>query len=530
MRTFLLAVSIFMIGLQGNAQDGYKRVQNRMLDEAEFLLANDEYQEALKIYRRLYPADTSFIDVRYGMAMCMANIPGLRDQAAPHLEYCANAGHTESNYQLALAKHRQLRFDEAIVLLDRYQQIHGRAQTDMEVDRRREMARNAKQYVAAPVDLMLRNLGPGINTAAHDYCPLITADGNTLYLTSRREGTTGSKRDASGQYLEDVYMARRIDLIWSNAVNVNAPINTELQDATVGLDPTGEALIIYRTSEDLVSGDLYSCAKDGNGGWAEPQRMCEQINSTYHEPSASIAPSGQEIYFTSDRPGGYGGRDIWRVRMLPNGEWSLPLNLGPTVNTRFDEDAPFVHSDGTTLFFSSNGHRTMGGYDIFKSTLLDHDMNVWSDPENMGYPLNTVNDDIYFCLSEDGYVGYFSSERPGGLGAQDIYEVEFPSSVLSKVVVHGLVTDELEQPLKARMIVKEASRDEVIGVYTSNENTGRFLMVLEPGQQYAITTEASGFPVLQQAITAPEGDGLVEMDHEITLTHTKGVHLSRNEP
>ncbi|MFN3875183.1 MAG: hypothetical protein ACK4L7_04645, partial [Flavobacteriales bacterium] len=221
--------------------------------------------------------------------------------------------------------------------------------------------------------------------------------------------------------------------------------------------------------------------------------LTERINSKHHEPSASIAPGGDEIYFTSDRPGGYGGRDLYRIRRLPNGEWSLPLNLGSRINTPYDEDAPFIHSDGITLFFSSKGHGTMGGYDIFKATLTDPDMNGWSEPENMGYPLNTVNDDIYFCLSEDGFTGYFSSERPGGMGMQDIYQVVFPGSQLNYLVARGVVADASEEPVKARIVLADESGEEVLGVYNTNEGTGRFIMVLEPGRRYRMSVEAPGY-------------------------------------
>jgi hypothetical protein len=180
-------------------------------------------------------------------------------------------------------------------------------------------------------------------------------------------------------------VARRIDETWSNATNAGIPLNTYVQDATVGLSPDGESMIIYRTAAGLVSGDLFETRKQ-DGLWQVPALMTDQINSAAHEPSASIAPDGHEIYFTSDRPGGFGGRDLYRIRRLPNGEWSMPLNLGPTVNTPYDEDAPFLHSDGVTLFFSSTGHNTMGGYDIFKTQCIDPDMNGWTEPENMGYP------------------------------------------------------------------------------------------------------------------------------------------------
>jgi hypothetical protein len=292
-----------------------------------------------------------------------------------------------------------------------------------------------------------------------------------------------------------------VDELWGAATNVGAPLNTRVHDATVGISPDGSSMIVYRTQGDLVSGDLFE-ARVYAQQWQMPELMTSMINSASHEPSASIAPGGDEIYFTSDRPGGFGGRDLYRIRRLPNGEWSLPLNLGPKVNTAHDEDAPFIHSDGLTLFFSSNGHSTMGGYDIFKTTLMDADMNGWSLPENMGYPLNTVNEDIYFCLSADGFTGYFSSERPGGLGMQDIYQVDFPGSQLDYMVVRGVITDTAEAPVQARITLMDETREEILGVYSANATTGRYLLVVAPGQRYAMTVEAPGF-ITQESMLEP---------------------------
>ncbi|MEO7080491.1 MAG: hypothetical protein ABIY71_03150, partial [Flavobacteriales bacterium] len=312
----------------------------------------------------------------------------------------------------------------------------------------------------------------------------------------------------------------KTDEVWSRARNLQAPVNSTMQDATVGLSPDGNEMIIYRASDAMPDGDLFITQRS-QGVWSTPERMTDQINSKAHEPSATISPDGSEIYFTSDRPGGFGGRDLYRIRRLPNGQWSLPLNLGPEINTAFDEDAPFMHSDGTTLFFSSNGHNTMGGFDIFKAALLDPDMNIWDKPVNMGYPLNTVNDDIYFSLGEDGRTGYFSSEREGGLGGQDIYEVVFPTSQVEYLLVQGVITNGNEEPLKARIILTDRKTEEVFGIYNSNDRTGRYVMAVRPGQAYHMEVTAEGF--------APWEYDLYNDDEDLTGTLSLDVPMSHNE-
>lgn len=520
--SILVLVAVLGTAVPARAQQHYKRAHNTMLDEAKALLANGEYVNAARIYKKLLPVDTSFLDNYYELGYCLARIPGQREKAVPLLQKAADGGHVEAAYELGLALHREQRFDEAIKRLSAYKGIFHRMVGDPEVDRMIGICRTAMELTRHPVDLRVRNMGAMINSPMHDYCPLVTADGNTMYFTSRREGTTGGMKDPNGQYMEDIYLALRIDEVWSNATNAGTPLNSSVQDATVGISPDGQSMIIYRTAAGLISGDLFETRKAG-GGWSPPLLMTDHINSDAHEPSATIAPDGSEIYFTSDRDGGFGGRDLYRIRRMPDGSWSRPLNLGAMVNTPYDEDAPFLHSDGVTLFFSSNGHGTMGGYDIFKTQCLDPDMNGWSVPENMGFPLNTVNDDIYFSLSDDGTTGYLSSERPGGLGGQDIYQVTFTDDQLDYVAVLGVVTDGSDEPVRARLTVTDPTGEEVVGVYNSDARTGRYLMILEPGGQYHVSVDARGFEVREAEFTARAPRGGREMALDITLVRNEST-------
>ena len=500
-----------------SAQTVRSNAYARMLDDAGGLLTAERWEDAAKVYRRLEIMDSTSAEVAYGLGVCLGHIPGQRTAATERFARASRYGHLEAKYQLALVLHRQQRFDEALALLAYYKSAAEHEVPDAEVDRQVRMVATARELQADPVQVNIANMGPRINSKDNDYSPVTTADGATLYFTSRRKGSTGEARDPSGQYLEDIYMARKEGGEWGSAMNVGVPLNTFVHDATVGLSPDGGSMIIYRTAQNLVSGDLYECVKH-LGAWEPPTKMTERINSSSHEPSATIAPDGSEIYFTSDRPGGMGGRDIYRIRKLPGGEWSLPLNLGPVINTPFDEDAPFMHSDGKTLFFSSNGHATMGGYDIFKSTLTDPDMNGWTAPENMGHPLNTVNDDIFFCLSEDGRTGYFSSARADGLGGQDIYSIVFPESQLEEIVVRGVVTDGMEEPVQARIVLTGEADGEMVGVYNTNARTGRYLMVVKPGERYNMTVEAPGFVPRSDALsTVGKSGGLTEIPLDIIL-------------
>lgn len=531
-RTQLLPTILLPFLLGGTsalAQRGYSGSQYGMLDEAQALVDAKQWADAYLIYSQLVHVDTSFAETWYGIGLCEANMPDKRELAAGHFEKAARHGSIEANFQLALVRHRQQRFDEEIALLEKYKTFSGRDLPNAEVARQIDIATNARNAIAAPVHLRIRNMGANINTADHDYCPLVTADGSMMYFTSRREGSMGGQKDASGQYYEDIYSTQLEDEIWSQAANVQAPVNSPMQDATVGLSPDGNEMIIYRASNEQPDGDLYITQRL-QGQWQTPERMTDQINSEAHETSATIAPDGSEIYFSSDRKGGFGGRDLYRIRRLPNGEWSLPLNLGPAINTPYDEDAPFLHSDGTTLFFSSNGHNTIGGFDIFKAALLNPDMNVWGEPENLGFPLNTVNDDIYFCLSEDGRTGYFSSERDGGLGGQDIYQVVFPTSQVEYLLVRGVVTDANEEPLKAQITLKEPGAKTPFGIYNTNERTGRYIMAVRPGHDYHMTVSSEGYVTWEYDFHAGEEEVTGEMSLDVPLVHNERTAGAASRP
>jgi tetratricopeptide (TPR) repeat protein len=528
MKSLFTTAITLILTLSSTAQTGYTREDNRMLDDAKELYARGDHFAAAELYKKLLLIDTNFTQVYYELAMCEKHIPLTRDLAEVHFEKGVREGHTESHYELAGIRHRQERFDEALSLYESYKELYERLHDDKEVDRQIEILNYAKLMVKIPVDIRIEPMGDDINSTAHDYSPITPADGSVLYFTSRREGTTGGMADANGQPFEDIYVSHNDGERWSRAENAGFPMNTRTMDATVAMSADGNTMLLYRTSRDLVGGNILITRKEENGNWSEPQPLNNVVNSNYFEPSAALSEDGNTIYFTSDRPGGFGGRDIWRVKLLPHGEWSKPLNMGAEINTPYDEDSPFLHSDGQTLFFSSNGHQTMGGYDIFRSILVDPDMNVWSTPENMGYPFNTVKDDIYFSLTDDGRVGYLSSERPGGMGMQDIYRVVFPVSKTNYMVVKGKIVSPEDEPVEARIMVEDAGFHELHGVYKSDPEDGSYTIVLAPGRSYDMKVEALGYADQATSLTAPVG--LKEFTMDLRLApDPNGIQMVQEE-
>jgi hypothetical protein len=228
----------------------------------------------------------------------------------------------------------------------------------------------------------------------------------------------------------------------------------------------------------------------------------------------------KELYFSSNRPGGFGGLDIYHVKRLPNGNWGLPMNLGPSVNTRFDEDAPFIHPDNTTLYFSSKGHETMGGYDIFRT--LKTGERSWSETQNLGYPINTTDDDAYFVLSADGTRGYLSSARPGGYGEQDLYTVHLTDDVGDLTIVKGTVTvvvdDSTSVPKGAVISIIDAVTHRLQGIYRSNSSTGKYLIVIPPGRKYQMEVAVQGYKPVVRDWFFDEDAGFKIVNKSIELT------------
>jgi hypothetical protein len=252
-----------------------------------------------------------------------------------------------------------------------------------------------------------------------EYRPLISADESKLIYTSRMPANSGAKIDPKdGQTFEDIFISYNKNGSWSTSASVGAPIDTKSHDATAGLSPDGQTLYIYRTNQN---GDIYQ-SHFANNAWGSPSRLDQKINSGGKESSITMSADGKVMYFISDKIGGYGMGDIYKTVLDDKGKWTDAQNLGPAINTQYDEQGVYLSPDGLTLYFGSNGHNTMGGYDIFKST---YNSGQWSVPENLGYPINTPGDDVFFVMPNNKKHAYYSSNQSGGTGDMDIYMITF---------------------------------------------------------------------------------------------------------
>ncbi len=361
--------------------------------------------------------------------------------------------------------------------------LSDKAKSD-EVDNYINQCSNAVFYLNSPVSLEVKPFGGTANSEYTEYNPVISADESVMAFTAvRKDSRTGA-------------LSEKIMISYNEAGNWTEPAEVNLKASgnigTAGLSPDGQQMMVFIGSTGGI-GNLYTTSRQGKE-WDNPVNLGTSINSRFLESTASISPDGKTIYFASNRPGGYGGFDLYTSKKDSKGVWSKPENLGPRINTKFDEDAPFIHPDQKTLFFTSSGHTSIGGKDIFKTVLND---NQWSKPYNMGFPINTTANDNYFTLTADGRTAYFSSDRLGGKGQQDIYTVAMPegeSNIPLTMIKGRILNGETMRPIPTKIyLIDKQTNSKLDFVYNPNPKTGDYLIILPPSKNYDMVIESEEF-------------------------------------
>jgi hypothetical protein len=350
--------------------------------------------------------------------------------------------------------------------------------------------------------LIVRNLGEQINTKYSEYVPLVWNVNGALVFTSRREDSKGGLKDPYGKFYEDVYIAQNNGSGWSNPASIGDNINTNNHDACVAFSPSGNELLIYRTDEKQTGGDLYICTYDGTK-WSDPQILGPEINSPYLETSACFSSTGNEIIFSSNRPGGLGGRDLYITRKFMNGKYSLPRNLGSNINSGEDEDAPFIDKNTNNLYFSSKGHNSMGEYDIFMAE-FDENLDQWNMAQNIGAPINSTNDDIYFIKLDDKDEALFTSRREGGYGDADIYKVNFGES--SQITLRCKLntidkTVDTKNLKDVQLSLYDYDTGKLEGLFRPNREYMTLILIADIEKEYRIIIEGTGIEPITEKVT-----------------------------
>lgn len=510
-----------------------KKGPKQKITQGDVYFAADDYQSALPFYLEAYQMEPSNSNTGFKIGVCYLNIPGKKHMAYSYL--AAASGNISEKYKSGSSKekhapvdtwyyfgqslHLKNNFDSAIICFDNYLNYIDTADTKMrsEIALRKTWCVNGKNLMANPVAIQVTNLGANINTPFPEYSPVISADQRMMIFTSRRPENTGGKIDPRDQmYFEDIYVSTMNDSgEWSKAVPMGQNINTPGHEATIGISADGQQLLIYK--DDQGDGNIYLSYQQGDA-WGAPTKLTDNVNSKDWEPSATITPDGNTLYFSSNRPGGMGGTDIYRSVRLPNGEWSKPMNLGAPINTKYDEDAPSILADGLTLYYASNGDRSMGGFDILSSTLTEE--KTWTEPANIGYPVNTTDDDIFFAPTPDNTHAYYSSaSSENGMGEKDICLLTFPGKQENPLTV---LTGEITSiyggvPPGTIITVTDVETGEMMGQYSPNSATGKYVIILPPGRNYSITYEAVDYLYQSDNVNISDTSAYQVIDRPVEL-------------
>ena len=365
-----------------------------------------------------------------------------------------------------------------------------------------EVCQNAKELMKKPVNIEFYNIGNLVNTEFADYYPIVTAYDERLFFTSRRKGNTGNTADQDGIITSDIWVSQNMNGVFQKPKNLGIKVNTIGDEQITGINPDGTKMVLYYDYGGKQFGDL-QISINQKKEFAAGKGLSGGVNSPYFETAGCFGNSTSQIYFASNRPGGKGGRDIYVSNELPDGTWSDALPI-EALNTPYNEDFPQISADGKTMYFSSEGFNSMGGFDIFKST-FDTVNNVWKEPVNMGYPLNSPYDELCFSTTLNEEFGYTSKISEEGAGDYDIYKVFFKDkSNGQQTIIKGRVIagDTLNRNVRATVYITHYA--DTVGIYTTKRN-GKFLLVL-PVNNYKINIVCKDYKPFEDDLFVYSGE------------------------
>lgn len=513
---YLFSISVSLFSQITNTKK-WRKTERDSMERAAMLFEEGNYLMALPMYEELYNRHPKEEYLKYCYGKCALLRSDKHNIALKLIQeiYDKNKKVADIEFDLATALHFNYKFDEALEFLNKYLQ-NKKVPFDMK-DKAKQLMQycfNAKIIYGSPTNAKIENAGNILNTDQEEYVPIISADESIMIYTYRGKESMGglqntfNQPDPYGIYYEDIFQSNKDSTGWQKPFSLTS-INTITHDAAIALSADGSSLFVYRDSGD-DHGDIY-LSKFENNQWTNPEKLKGEVNSYSWEGSCSMTADGKYLYFSSERGGGYGGKDIYRASLLTDGSWGNVINLGDSINTKLDEDAPFIHPDGVTLFYSSKGKNSMGGYDIFQAKLNWKD-STFFNPLNMGYPINTPDDDIYYVLAANGEKGYYASGKAGGQGLKDIYTV-YPGYIGKKpslYLVKGIITAD-SSIVEANIKVEIAEREnQLFASYTSNASNGKYLISLPAGGDFKLTYTYKDFKPVTLNINSKTIEGYKE--------------------
>lgn len=494
-----LIVILFLFGsIASNAQKYYtdNKKANAQYEKAITYWLQGKTSQAIKAFEKTLEIEPRFIEANFMLGDIYADTKNMIKAKQCYLNgvltdssyytkgwyWLANIEMNDTNYRLAKEYYSIfLRLDTENIDLQPLAQ-KGIKEADF------------RQYaIANPVPFSPTNMGTMINTMFDEYLPALTADEQTIIITRKepRKATTTANTPEE----EDFYIATKDNNgNWTMAQRVDEPLNSNDNEGAQCISQDGRFIVFTICGEGgMGSCDLYWSKKVGNR-WSKPRNLGAAVNSRYWDSQPSFSIDGKTLYFTSNRPGGKGGKDIWKTTLNANGRWGKAVNMGDSINTPQDETCPFIHYDDQTLYFASNGHIGMGGFDIFYSRKLND--TTWSMPTNIGYPINTSGEEMNLIVGAGGKMAIFSSDKLEGYGGQDLYSFELyqEAQPIATTYMKGRVFDEKsKQPLAADFRIIDLENENEVVSATADPVTGSFLISLPVNKNYALNVSMDGY-------------------------------------
>lgn len=472
------------------------------IEDADEHFENGNYLFAIKAYQQELKKDPDNLKVKFRLGISYLNSRVSREESIPYLEECSRSEKAEPEvwYYLGRAYHLNNRIEEAKTSYSKF--IALRPKECEDAKRFLEQCHNAEKFMQDPANVTLQNLGKDINSDEPDYNPFINRFETFLVFTSRRRDNIGGRKiEVDGYRSSDIYQCVMDQGNWQPAKNAGRGVNTNLDEQVVGMRSDGLEMYMYIDHIDKF-GDIYvSTRKDESSEFSKPKFFEGPVNEKI-ETSGCVSDDGSPLFFAR-RIDVNGNSDLYMSRWIPGGRWALPVRLPDIINTPYNEDFPFLTQDGTYLYFASEGHNSMGGYDLFRSR-WDKETNTFSTPENLGYPINSTDDDRSICVTPDHRLAYISAYRPNGFGDLDLYRVRFNNAEPVIAIYTGQVfmgdTAKASQPKSYNLSIiatNSSTNDEY--TFVPRAKSGRFVMAL-PAGDYQITAQLKGYQKYSEKI------------------------------
>lgn len=490
-KIIVIFIFIFIAGA-GHSQSS----SNRSVEEAEEHFAKGNYLMAIPIYTFNLRNDPNNIFLKYKLGVCYLNSRIKRNLAIPLLEEASKNAKVEEEVWMHLGKayHLNNQIEDAIKSYEKFVEIKPKHSSDVELAL--YQCENAIQAMRKPKTVSFQNLGKMINSDEPDYYPFIDKDEMTLVFTSRRKENFGGKKvEMDGYRSSDIYFST-IDANghWTEAKNGGRALNTNLDEQATGMRSDGMEIYVYMDHIDKY-GDIYiSERKDLETDFLRPKIVEEPINSKI-ETSGCVSEDGNLLIFTR-RDKMSDNSDLYMSRRIPSGKWGIPQKLPESINTNYNEGMPYLSYDGKTLYYSCDGVNSIGGYDLFKVS-WDQKTNTFGKPQNLGFPLNSTDDDLSICVTQDNRLAYVSAYRPDGLGDLDIYRVKFEDVEPVSVIYTGkfFIGDTIasHQPGSYAIEITVTNlKTNFEYVFVPHSKTGKYVMAL-PAGKYKLVTYSEGY-------------------------------------